>query len=151
MWIALSLIKSVQHVVCSLSLFFEDWNEFRLQEILPVWQRTTGCQRILETENCRMAACFCSRILTDLKHQTGPCWFDVLKYSTTWLWKKPLASNICTAGIGLVWVGGGQMRTLVICHFKTRQQTSLSSACPFQRVNPRGGNIRDLFTSSGNN
>lgn len=49
MWIVLSLIKSIQQgVVCSISLFFEDWNEFRWQEILPVCQRTAGCQRILE-------------------------------------------------------------------------------------------------------
>lgn len=109
MWIALSLIKSIQQgVVCSISLLFEDWNEFRWQEILPVCQRTAGCQRILETENCKMAACFCSTILTDLKYQTGPCWFDVLKYSTVELkWKKPLGSDMCTAGIGLVWIGGG--------------------------------------------
>lgn len=148
MWIALSLIKSIQHVVCSLSLFFEGRNESGYKKFCQSGREQLG---VRETESCRMAACFCSRILTDLKYQTGPCWFDVLKYSTMWLWKKPLASSIYSAGIGLVWVGGGQMRRLVIWYFKTRQQTSLSSACPFQRVNPRGGNIRDIFTSSGNN
>lgn len=152
MWVALNLIKcSKQGVGCFISLFFKDWNEFRWQEILPVCQRTTGCQRILETENCRMAACFCCRIFTDLKYWTGPCWFDVLKYSPIELmWKNPLGSNICTSRIGLVWTGGGQMRRLITCSFKTRQQTGLNSACTFQRVNPRGRNIRDIFTSSGN-